>query len=104
MQDLKGCILKSTPALNSSYFERALIFITEHNSKGAIGFVINKLFERKLNELEEFSHAAAIDIYEGGPVDKGHLYFLHAPSAIIGGEQINKNIFLGGDFQKQSHC
>lgn len=99
MQNLKGCILKATTPLKGTCFEGSLIFITEHNNKGATGFVTNKLFSRKLNELKEFNNAAAIDIYEGGPVDNEHLYFLHTQSS-FGGESVKDNIFFGGDFQK----
>lgn len=97
MQNVKGKIIKATPALND-YFKDAVIFITEHNEKGAAGFVINRLFHRKLNELQEFSFASAIDIYEGGPVDNEHLYFLHTTS--LGGEPITDNIYLGGNFNE----
>jgi putative transcriptional regulator len=99
MPELKGSILKATSSLDGTYFEGASIFITEHNAKGAAGFVLNKFFPRKLNELVEFSHAAAIDIYEGGPVDNEHLYFIHKDPS-LGGEQVKDGIYFGGDFQK----
>jgi putative transcriptional regulator len=99
MKELKGSILNATPSLDGTYFEGALIFLTEHNTKGAAGFVINKLFPRKLNELQEFNDAASIDIYEGGPVDNEHLYFIHKiPS--LGGEWVKGDLYFGGDFQK----
>lgn len=99
MQELTGCILKATAALNGTYFEGCAVLITEHNDNGAVGFVTSKLFPRKLNELEEFRTAASIDIYEGGPVDTGHLYFLHTEPP-LGGEKVTDSIFFGGDFQK----
>lgn len=95
-KNISGFLLKATTALNDTYFEGAEIFITEHNSKGAAGFVINKLFLRKLNELEEFNNASAIDIYEGGPVDNEHLYFIHSLPA-LGGTVVKDAIYFGGD-------
>lgn len=101
MQNLKGKFLISTPALNNTFFERSVLFITEHDQNGATGFVINHLFQRKLNELEEFKHASAIDIYTGGPVADDQLFFLHSsPDNIPGGSNIIANIYQGGDFRK----
>ncbi len=99
--ELQGKILSASAALDGSWFEKAMIFITEHNQNGATGFVLNKLFSRKLNELEEFKHAAAIDIYTGGPVANEQLFFLHSsPGNIPGGINITANIYQAGDFKK----
>lgn len=101
MQNLKGSFLVSTPALNDTFFERSVIFITEHNNEGAYGFILNHPFPRKLNELLEFKHAAAIDLYNGGPVANEQLFFLHSSDINIpGGKSINDNIYQGGDFRK----
>ena len=94
-----GLFLKSTYLLNDTLFENALIFITEYNEKGAMGFIVNQQFHRKLNELEEFKTSRPFPIYLGGPVDNEHLYFIHQrPDLIHGGERVTDNIFLGGDF------
>jgi putative transcriptional regulator len=100
MENLQGKTIEATSLLDGSLFEKAIILITEHNAKGASGFVVNKHFSRKLNELEEFNHAAAIDIFEGGPVDKEHIYFLHNKADILQGTEVNPGIFFGGDFHK----
>jgi putative transcriptional regulator len=96
-----GTILKSTPTTNDNNFEQSIIFIAEHNQKGAMGFVINKKFVRALNELEEFKQGIAFPIYEGGPMDKEHLYFVHRrPDVIEGGTLIANSIYLGGNFKQ----
>ena len=65
-----------------------------------MGFVINKAFPRKFNELEEFKHSIPFRLYEGGPVDQEHLYFVHRrPELITGGVLVADNIYLGGDFK-----
>jgi putative transcriptional regulator len=95
-----GLFLKSTSLLNDTVFENAVVFITEYNEKGAMGFVVNQKFPRKLNELEEFKNGRPFPIHRGGPVDQEHLYFIHQrPDLIEGGEQVTGNIFLGGDFK-----
>lgn len=94
-----GIFLKSTSLLDGCDFEKAVVFITEHNSKGAMGFVVNKPFARKLNELQEFSHVRDFPLYNGGPVDKEHLFFIHQrPDVIEDGVPVCDTIFIGGNF------
>jgi putative transcriptional regulator len=95
-----GTILKSTALLNDTIFEGTTILITEYNEKGAMGFVINKLFDRKLNELEEFKHIIPFPLHDGGPVDREHLFFIHQrPDLIKEGTLVHKSIYFGGDFK-----
>jgi putative transcriptional regulator len=97
----EGSFLKSLPPLDGSEFEQALIFITEYNAKGTMGFVINKPFARTLNELEEFRHSISFPLYDGGPVDREHLFCLHnRPDLIPGGINIYNGIYWGGDFKR----
>ncbi|RPE09717.1 YqgE/AlgH family protein [Chitinophaga lutea] len=94
-----GTFLKSTALLDDTFFEQSVIFITDHNEKGAMGFVVNRQFPRKLNELVEFMHAGPFPLYEGGPVDQEHLYFVHRrPDLIEGGAPVADGIYLGGNF------
>jgi len=95
-----GLFLKSTALLNGTVFENAVIFITEFNEKGAMGFVVNQLFARKLHELSAFKNGEPFPLYAGGPVDPEHLYFIHQrPDLIEGGELVTGNIYLGGNFK-----
>lgn len=96
-----GTILTSTAFLGDANFENSIIFIVEHNQKGAMGFVINKLFARRLNELEEFKNSISFPLYNGGPVDHEHLFFIHQrPDLIRGGTVITSGIYLGGSFKQ----
>jgi putative transcriptional regulator len=95
-----GIFIKSTSLLDDTSFEKSVIFIAEYNEKGAMGFIINKVFPRKLNELEEFKNIPPFPIHLGGPVDQEHLYFVHQrPDLIEEGVLIANNVFLGGDFK-----
>lgn len=101
MSIYQGKLLSSTPAMDDPNFDSSVIFIAEHNERGALGFMINTVFERALNELVEFSSSPAFPLYEGGPVDQEHLYFVHRRSDLIpGGVPVIGDIYLGGDFQK----
>ncbi len=96
-----GLFLTSTSLLDDTFFEKAVIFITEYNEKGAMGFVSNKRFPRKLNELEEFKDGIPFPLFHGGPVDQEHLYFVHRRADLIpGGTQVAGDIHTGGDFRE----
>ncbi len=102
MRDLKaGFYIKSTAALNGSFFENTTILIVKHNEEGSIGFVINKSFEKSLHELIEFNHSNPFPLMDGGPVDREHLFVLHKrPDLIDGGEEISSGLYLGGNMEQ----
>lgn len=96
-----GLLIKSTVLLADTYFADAVILLAEFNEKGALGFVINRSFERTLNQLEEFKEALPFPIYEGGPVDQEHLYFLHQrPDVIEEGVAVDNRFYMGGNFKQ----
>lgn len=96
-----GTLLISSPSLNDPNFDKVIIFITENNDKGAIGFVINKLFPRTFNELIEFKSSKVFALYKGGPMGNENLYFIHRrPDLIKDSIPINDNIFFGGNLQQ----
>jgi len=96
-----GIIIQSTPLLQGTYFEDTVIYITEYNSKGAAGFIVNRPFPRKFNELEEFKYSIPFPLYEGGPVDKEHLFCIHNQPVLINGSiPVAGDICVGGDFKQ----
>ncbi len=58
---LKGKILIANPNLEDPNFNGTVILIAEHDSNGAIGFILN----RKIGKLDK----SGFYISEGGPVD-----------------------------------
>jgi len=96
-----GKILTSSAAMDDPNFKASVLVITEYNQDGAMAFVINKIFERPLNALTEFSSSPAFPLYNGGPVDQEHLFFMHRCDELIPhGVKIVDDIYLGGDFKK----
>lgn len=92
--------IASTSLLEDTFFEKAVLFITEYKENGAMGFVVNQEYPRKFNELEEFRYSPPFPLYDGGPVDREHLYFIHrCPELIEEGIQVVDNIYMGGDFK-----
>ncbi|TWI84994.1 putative transcriptional regulator [Lacibacter cauensis] len=96
-----GTIIISTALLDDSEFEKVAIVITEHNEKGAVGYVFNQPFPRNFNELEEFKHSIPVPLYAGGPVQTDMLYFMHCrPDLVEGGDLVAADVYMNGDFRK----
>ncbi|NCT94130.1 MAG: YqgE/AlgH family protein [Chitinophagaceae bacterium] len=97
-----GMQLHSTSLLDDDpHFSGTNILITACDEQGAFGFVTNKPFHRRFNELEEFKYCPAFPLYIGGPVDQEHIYFIHKRSDLIsGGTFIQDGLYLGGDFKQ----
>ncbi|OLY91879.1 putative transcriptional regulator [Cnuella takakiae] len=101
MQIQAGIFLRSTKALRDTYFEDAVLYIAEHNSNGAVGFVINKTFGRSLNELVAYKNAGYFPLFAGGPVDTEHLFILHqSPELIADAMPVAAGIYMGGNFDQ----
>lgn len=105
MQIKPGILLVSVPDEADPLFDKAVVFIAEYNAKGALGFVLSHLFTRKFNELEEFNLAKPLPLFDGGPVEREHLFFLHRrPDCIEGGDLITGNSCFGGNFKQAVQC
>lgn len=105
MDNLTGRILSSTAEMDDPNFEEVVVLVAQHNAEGALGFVLNRKFGRSLNDLEEFNAGSPFPLFDGGPVDKEHLFFIHRRSDLVDdGAAISGPICLGGNFsQAVSH-
>ena len=99
MKPSKGKLLIAEPSiLTDKEFNRSVIFLTEYNAEGCIGFILNKPTEFKLSDLIPEINCDFI-VYNGGPVEQENLYFIHQqPDLIPDSIQIEENIYWGGDF------
>lgn len=96
----KGKLLVAEPSiLNDKEFNRSVIYLTEHNKDGCIGFIINKPTDFVLNDLIP-EIRCNFPVFNGGPVEQENLYFIHRmPELIPNSIEIDKNIYWGGDFE-----
>ena len=98
----KGDILIADPSnINDDQFNRSIILLTSCSVENEIvGFILNKLLNYKLNDLfPEISED--FNIYDGGPVSKDNLYFLHDQNKLIPKSlKISDELFWSGDFEK----
>ena len=95
----KGFVLFTEPTVQHDLtFSRSVILIAEQNESGTVGFIINKKSDYStVDLLPEFD--INFPIYNGGPVEKENLYFIHKiPSLIKNSIKIKDNLYWGGNF------
>ena len=84
---LAGQLLVATPELDDPNFSQTIVYMVQHDERGALGVVINRVLAAgplgKLLEglgIEEGSDSEAkIRVHYGGPVDLGRGVMLHSP-------------------------
>ena len=95
----KGMVLISEPFLSDNYFRRSVVYLTEHNDEGSLGFVLNKPLEINISEIVDDFPDSDFGISVGGPVSNNTVHYIHTL-----GEQIPESvavsdgIYWGGDF------
>jgi len=96
---LKGKLLISEPSiLNDKSFNRSVVYLTEDNTDGSVGFIINKSTDFVLKDLIP-DIQCDFQIYNGGPVEQENLYFIHKiPDLIPDSLEISNGIYWGGNF------
>jgi putative transcriptional regulator len=95
----KGKVLISEPFLMDNYFKRSIVLITEHNTEGTVGFVLNKPVNVNINEVVESFPKMEADLSLGGPVSTNTLHYLHTLGDIIPNSiPVIGNIYWGGDY------
>ncbi len=86
MMSLQNYFLVAMPSLNDSVFERSIIYICEHNEKGAMGIMLNvpldldvcQLLTQMKMENASFSLSGK-SVFSGGPVSTDRGFVLHTP-------------------------
>ena len=99
LKPTKGKLLIAEPSiLNDSSFNRSVIFLTEHDENGSVGFIFNKPAPYTINDIIPDINSS-LKVYFGGPVSESNLYFVHkVPELIPNSIEIENGIFWGGDF------
>lgn len=94
----KGKVLISEPFLMDHFFNRTLIYLTEHTEEGAVGFILNKSLELKVQDALNDFPAWEQTVCMGGPVATETMHFLHTlGEAVPGSMEVEEGIYWGGD-------
>ncbi|MEX0922069.1 MAG: YqgE/AlgH family protein [Rhodovibrionaceae bacterium] len=82
---LTGQLLIAMPTMQDPRFERSVIYLCAHSDKGAMGIVINRLFDSisfpdllEQLEIETPAPPNEIRVHFGGPVETGRGFVLHS--------------------------
>jgi len=94
-----GKVLISEPFLSDLYFKRSIVFLTEHNQEGSVGFILNKPVNMPVTDLLKDFPDIESPVSLGGPVGTNTVHYIHTlgdkvPKSV----RVYKNIWWGGDF------
>jgi len=94
----KGKILISEPFLPDTFFNRSIVYLTDHTAQGSVGFILNKKLDLQVSAaIEGFEHWDEY-LSMGGPVAPDTLHYLHKLGDIIPNSiLVEGDIFWGGD-------
>jgi len=87
LSTLKNHFLIAMPTLTDPYFKKSVVYLCEHDTEGAMGFIIN--FPVKLTVQELLDNVQTIDhqpeppittpVFLGGPLELERGFVLHSP-------------------------
>jgi putative transcriptional regulator len=94
----KGKILISEPFLPDTFFNRSIVYLTDHTPQGSVGFILNKKLDLNLSAAVSGFENWNENINMGGPVAPDTLHYLHSlgdliPNSVL----VEDNIYWGGD-------
>ena len=97
----KGRIIISEPFLPGNFFSRSTVLLVDYSPNGAVGFILNKPFESRINELFTDFPNYTPEVFVGGPVGNDSLFYIHTLGDIIRGSiKVKDELFWGGDFEE----
>lgn len=97
----QGKLLISEPFMSDSYFKRAVVLLSEHDEKGSVGFILNKLTDVMLNQAVEDFPDFNVPLYFGGPVETDMLFYIHTlGERLKDSREIISGIYWGGDYEQ----
>ncbi|QKS30564.1 YqgE/AlgH family protein [Accumulibacter sp.] len=84
--DLTDHFLIAMPAMVDSFFAKSLVYVAEHNPRGALGLIVNRPIDMSLGSLLEridvplqADGIANLPVFFGGPVQTDRGFVLHRP-------------------------
>jgi putative transcriptional regulator len=96
----KGKILISEPFLPDKFFNRSIIYLTDHTPQGSVGFILNKKLDIKLSSAIDGFEGWDENLNMGGPVAPDTLHYLHSLGDLIPKSvHVDGTVFWGGDIE-----
>ena len=101
MKSLKNHFLISAPHLKDPFFEKSVVYLCEHDNKGAMGLIINKAIKKNNITLKDSSSDIEFNkylednyLYIGGPVLTDKILFLHTNNEISKSVPISDEVLI----------
>lgn len=94
-----GRLLLAEPFMLDPNFKRSVVYLTECNDQGAVGFLLN---QRSILSLKDIIEDIQTDfpVYIGGPVENNTLHYLHRLGEKIDeSREVKEGIYWGGNFE-----
>ncbi len=93
----KGRLLIAEPFLGDPGFERSVVLLTDYTTDGAVGFVLNRPMDLRMEQVLDNFPEYKPQIYFGGPVQQNNLYYLHRRGdLIVDSQEVLPGLFWGG--------
>ena len=94
-----GMLLIAEPFLKDPNFVRTVVLMCDHSQQGSFGFVVNKSADLTVGDLIPDYAGMDLPVFDGGPVQKDTLHFIHQePEMIPDGTALGNGIYWGGTF------
>jgi putative transcriptional regulator len=98
--NLTNHFLIAMPGLEDALFSKSVVYVCEHNSKGALGLVINKPADMDLKALFEKidlplqrADLQASRVFQGGPVQTERGFVLHERTEVADVEEAKSSLY-----------
>ena len=106
MNSLKNHFLISVPHLKDPFFEKSVVYLCEHDKKGAMGLIINKAIKKNNITLKDSNSDIELNKYLkenylhiGGPVLTDRVLFLHTNNDISKSVPVSDEVSISGNIE-----
>lgn len=97
----KGRLLLAEPFMEDPYFKRSVVLLTEYNTDGAFGFILNKPLDLTINETIPDFPTFDAPVFMGGPVQNDSVFYIHTQGDFIEGSvKITEGLYWSGNFNQ----
>ena len=109
MNSLRNHFLISVPHLKDPFFEKSVVYLCEHDKKGAMGFIINKAIKKNItlkdssSDIEFNKYLEENYLHIGGPVLTDRVLFLHTNNDISKSVPVSDEVSISGNIELLSN-
>src|ERR1035437_8936677 len=73
----QGKLLLSEPFSADPNFKRTVVLLAQHDEEGSVGFVLNRPMNLKLERIIDEFKGCKLPVWDGGPVQRDSLFYIH---------------------------